>query len=141
MDERALNADDIRMERRLAEMQSDFQAELRRIWRSEEWEQLSPDERRNLATWIVELIESDVRQAMEAPSFGVRGEEHLSRTVSLVDERGWRELNRIQDDALWAILAVKSESADRLAESGEDAIPVLSAMLCVEMLAPPRPVE
>jgi hypothetical protein len=58
---------------------------------------------------------------------------HSSRAVSVVDERGWQELTRIQSEALEASFAVQAESAERLAESGEDGITVMSAMLCFEM--------
>ena len=107
------------------------------LWFSEEWEELSLDERRRLVAWVLELIGADAGDALEAETLGLRGEEHVSRVVALVDERGWRELARIQDDALHAILAVKAESAERLDERGEDGMPVLSAMLCFEMAKRP----
>ena len=120
------------VDRNLERLPAHLQAQMRKLWYADEWEALSREERRHLARWIVELIESDVRAAMEAETFGLRGEEHRSRTVSLVDERGWREINRIQDDALLAILAVKAESAERLAESGDEGMVALSAMFSCE---------
>jgi hypothetical protein len=106
---------------------------MEKVWSTEEWERLSLDERHRLASWIWRLIESDVREALEFNTLGMRVEAHTSRTVSVVDERGWLELNRIQNEALWATLAAKAESAERLAESGEEGFPALSAMLCFEL--------
>ncbi len=117
----------------LEKLRAESRSGRKRIWDEQEWEGLSREERCDLATWIFDLIESDVRDALQAATFGVRDDEHTSRTVSLVDELGWRELNRIQDEALWQTLAVKADSAARLAESGEEGVPVLSAMLCFEM--------
>jgi hypothetical protein len=125
------------IDRRLASLPSDLQARVKKIWNADEWEALSREERRRLASWILKLIDSDAREALEAETLGIRGEEHVSRTVSLVDEQGWRELNRIQDEALWAILVAKTESAERLAETREDGMLVLSAMLCFELAERP----
>jgi hypothetical protein len=106
------------------------------LWSEEEWAELSREERRRLSAWVIQLINSDVDEALESGSFSARNETHASRTVSVVDEQGWRELTRIQDEALEAILAIQAESTERLAERGEEGAAVLSAMLCFEM--PPR---
>jgi hypothetical protein len=107
------------------------------LWSAGEWEELSRDERRRLVTWVLELIDADAGDALEAGTLGLSGAEHVSRIVSLVDEQGWRELARIQDDALEASLVVKAASTERLAERGEAGMPVLSAMLCFEMAERP----
>jgi hypothetical protein len=107
------------------------------LWSAEEWEELSRDERRRLVTWVMEMINADASDALEAGTLGLSGSEHVSRIVSLVDEQGWQELARIQDDALEASLVAKAAAAERLAESGEDGMPVLSAMLCFEMAEHP----
>lgn len=107
------------------------------LWDDEEWSKLSREERRRLSAWIVQLINSDVDEALESGSFNVRDDAHASRTVSVVDEQGWRELTRIQADALEASFAVQAASAERLAESGDEGVAALSAMLCFEM--PRRP--
>ena len=125
------------IDRRLGSLPSDLQVHRKRIWRADEWEAMSREERRRLVFWILKLIDSDAHEALEAETLGIRGEEHVSRTVSLVDEQGWRELNRIQDEALWAILAAKAESTERLAENREEGMFVLSAMLCFELAERP----
>jgi len=125
------------VDRNLERLPAHLQAQMRKLWHAEEWEGLSREERLHLKRWIIELIESDLREAMEIETFGMRGEEHMSRTVSLVDERGWREINRIQDDALLAILAAKTESAERLAEDDKPGMSMLSAMLSCELAERP----
>ena len=79
------------------------------------------------------MIVADAEESLEAKVFNRRVDSHASRTVSVVDERGWRELTRIQSEALEASFAVQAESAERLAESGEEGITVLSALLCFEI--------
>lgn len=113
-----------------------YRALVRALWSNEEWASLSLEERRQLSAWIVKMIVADADEALEAGTFNARDDSHASRSVSVVDERGWRELTRIQSEALEASFAVQAESAERLAESGADGITVMSAMLCFEMRAP-----
>jgi DNA-binding transcriptional ArsR family regulator len=113
-----------------------YRALVRALWSSEEWASLSLEERRKLSGWIVKMIVADGEEALESGTFSERTDSHASRTVSVVDEHGWGELTRIQNEALEASFAVQAASAERLAESGEDGIRVMSAMLCFEMPAP-----
>ena len=82
------------------------------------------------------MINADIRKAFEAGTFEAREDRHISRVVSPVDEQGWRELIQIQEDALKASFAVHAASAERLAESGEEGLAAMSAMICCEL--PPR---
>jgi len=110
-----------------------YRALVRALWSNEEWASLSVEERRQLSAWLVKMIASDAEGALAAWTFTAREDTHASRTVSVVDERGWNELMRIQGDALEACFRVQAESAERLAESGEEGIRVMSAMLGFEM--------
>jgi hypothetical protein len=107
--------------------------ELQNVWSEKELASLSLEERERLSSWIMELINADVAEAKAAGSFDARIEAHLSRTLSQLDEQGWRDLNRLQDEALETSFAIQAESAERLAQSGEAPIPTLSAMLCFEL--------
>ncbi len=113
-----------------------YRALVRALWSNEEWASLSLEERRHLSAWIVKMIVADAEVALESGSFNTRNDSHASRAVSVVDEHGWRQLTRIYSEALEASFAIQAESAERLAESGEDGIAVMSAMLCFEMPAP-----
>jgi DNA-binding transcriptional ArsR family regulator len=108
---------------------------VRTFWSDEEWAELSYEERWRLSSWIVQLIFSDVDEALKSGSFDARIDAHASRTASVVDEQGWRELTRLQAEALEAVFAVEAASAERLAERGEDGITAMSVMLCFEMPA------
>lgn len=113
-----------------------YRALVRTLWDDEEWLAFSADEQRRLSRWIIEMINSDARGALEQGTLIARTDSHVSRTVPLVDEQGWEELIRIHDDALEAVFAVEAASAERLAEKGEQGFPVLSAMLCCELPPP-----
>lgn len=110
-----------------------YKAAVRMIWTDQAYELLGSRGRRLLTEWIVETIESDVHEALEAGCFDERSDAHTSRTVCQVDERGWAEMNRVLADAVDAILAIREESAERLAERGEEGMPALAAMICSEL--------
>jgi IclR helix-turn-helix domain len=109
------------------------------MWSNEESSQLSLQERQHLAAWIAQMIGLDVIEALNAGTFSTSPDTHASRTRFVVDAQGWRELNRIQDEALDASFAVQAASAERLAESGEEGVHVMGAMLTVEMPPPSHP--
>jgi DNA-binding transcriptional ArsR family regulator len=113
-----------------------YRALVRALWSNEEWASLSLEERRYLSAWIVRMIAANAEEALESETFNKRTDSHASRAVSVVDEHGWGQLTRIYSEALEASFAVQAESAERLAESGEDGITVMSAMLCFEVPSP-----
>ena len=117
-----------------------FRASVPTLLGDEEWIALSAQERQRLMAWIVKVINADVFEALESGTAIARADAHASRTVSVVDEQGWRELARIQEKALEAAFAVRAASAERLAESSEEGITTLLAMLCWELPSrEPRP--
>jgi DNA-binding transcriptional ArsR family regulator len=113
-----------------------YRAAVRALWDDAEWEALSREEQERLVAWILALIDADVHAALEQGTYTARKDSHISRTISLVDEQGWRELTRIKQEALDEILAAQAASSERLAEAGEEGTPVLSALLCFEL--PPQ---
>jgi DNA-binding transcriptional ArsR family regulator len=113
-----------------------YRAVVRTLWKDEEWAALSAAERQRLTAWTVEWIFTELREAIDAGTVTARADSHISRNVALVDEQGWRELTRMQEEALEASFAVHAASAERLAERGEGGMPVISAMFCCEL--PPR---
>jgi hypothetical protein len=110
-----------------------YRALVRVLWDDEDWAALGLEEQKRMTAWIVEMINFDVREALEGGTFVSRQDSHASRSVSPVDAQGWDELRRIHSDALDAVLAVEAASAERLAESGEAGFPALSAMICCEL--------
>lgn len=110
-----------------------YRALVRVLWDDEEWAALGREEQQRLAVWIMGMIESDANAAIEQGTFISRKDAHASRTVSHVDEQGWSELTRIKQEALDGIFEVQAASAERLAETGEEGLPVMSALLCFEL--------
>lgn len=110
-----------------------YRALVRALWDEEDWTALSQEEQQRLAAWILNMIESDARAAIEQGTYTKRQDSHASRTALRVDEQGWSELTRIKQEALESVLAVQATSAERLSEANDEGIPVLSALLCCEL--------
>jgi DNA-binding transcriptional ArsR family regulator len=110
-----------------------YRALVRTLWDDEEWAEFSREEQKRLTNWIIGMIDSDARGAVEQGTFTRRQDSHASRTVGMVDEQGWQELCRIHGDALQEVFAIEAASAERLAESGKTGFPAMSAMLCCEL--------
>jgi hypothetical protein len=110
-----------------------YRAVVKALWSDEEWAALSLEERRRLSAWVVQMINSDIAEAMKAGTFDARPDRHSTRTISLLDEQGWRDIVRIHAETLETSFAIQAESAERLAESGEEGISVLSVMICCEL--------
>lgn len=104
-------------------------------WSDEEWAQFGEEERKRLTRWVIEMIDFDAKEAIDAGTFTGRRNSHAGRAIPIVDEQGWEELCRIFADTLDAVLTVEATSAERLAERGEPGFPVLSALLCCELPA------
>lgn len=114
-----------------------YRAVMRPVWSNEEWGEISQDERERYVLWVQQLLLRDIATAWHARTFQARVEAHTSRSPLRVDEQGWVELSRIQDDALKASRDVEVESVERVREAGgeDKLINVRAAMFCFEMPA------
>lgn len=109
-----------------------FRATVRILWTEDEVTKFSQAERLRLLAWIVQTVNADLVEALGSGK-PLRDDAHAIRTVLQVDEQGWRELSRIHDDALEAVLEIQGASAERLAEAKKEGWPALSAMFCLEL--------
>ena len=100
-----------------------------------EWDRVPGALRSSMSSWLLRLIADEVKEAIEGRTFDSRNG-HLSRTAMVVDERGWRELLRVQEKAMLELTAIKEESARRMEGSAEPGIVATAAMLGFE-----RPAE
>jgi hypothetical protein len=112
-----------------------YRAVMRPVFSSEEWGELSQDDRERYALWVQQLLLRDIALAWHAKTFQARIESHTSRSPLRVDEQGWVRLSEIQDSALAAGREVEVESVDRAHEAGDEGelINVRAAMFLFEM--------
>lgn len=112
-----------------------YRAVMRPVFSSEEWGELSQDERERYALWVQQLVLRDIAVAWHARTFQARAEAHTSRSPLRVDEQGWIKLSEIQDDALKAGREVEVESVERARLAGDEGklINVRATMFLFEM--------
>ena len=94
-----------------------------------DWSRLPRSLRRAISDVVPDQLEAD---AIEAGSFEARTDRHLSRYPLVLDEQGWTELGKILADLFDETVRIESESASRLADSGEEGFNAKLAVLAFE---------
>jgi DNA-binding transcriptional ArsR family regulator len=126
----------VRTEPRRGAVEHFYRAVMQPVWNEEQWAALSVKERQEYVTWVVQLVNCDVAEALLAGTFNKRPDTHNSRSHLLVDEQGRRELKEIQDDALEASRAVEVASAKRLEKKRSEVFPLNVVMLSIDLPHP-----
>jgi DNA-binding transcriptional ArsR family regulator len=103
-----------------------------------DWQELPATVRSSLSAELLDLIQSDAIRALVEGTFEAREDAHLTRTLMLLDERGWRDLMKGLSSTLSMVSKVQRESATRLLKSGEPGIPASVSILGFELPEEPR---
>ena len=106
------------------------------FFQDEEWKQLPPSVQGSISTNVLQTLVDQAVEAMEAETFDRRADRHLSRTPVVVDEQGWEDLSSLFADTLERVLDIQAESSGRLAETGEEGISAVTAIMSFESLSP-----
>lgn len=101
------------------------------------WQQIPPTVRAGLSAELMELIQGDVVRALEEGTFEAREDVHMTRTLMLLDDKGWRDLTRTLSAALDSVSKIQDESSARLRKSGEEGISVSVSLLGFEIPSTP----
>jgi hypothetical protein len=113
-----------------------FQAKATAIFDDRAWLQLPASLRSDVCVEFLQSILNDVVRAVKAGTFADSGKMHVSWTPGLFDVRGWREVLALIDETLSRLMAIQSESARRMARTGEPGFPVTVALLGFETGSP-----
>lgn len=113
----------VKTEPRRGTVEHYYRAKRLYIFDDSEWEQLPKPFRARISAGIFGNVIDDVKEALAADTLDSRNA-HMSRTRLRVDEQGWDELMKALEETLNRVLALQAECAERLEESGEEAIPV-----------------
>ena len=92
-----------------------------------------------VAGMVVEVLHSRSREALKAGTMSGPRDRHLTCTPVELDEQGWNELISRVDSVFYWLLEEFDAAKQRIAESGEEPIPVTVGLLAFE--SPPRPVK
>jgi hypothetical protein len=105
----------------------------------------TPAERDQMIASVWRMIRSEVDDAAGNGFLGEHPESFLTRTPMWVDEEGWRELQKVHEQALAAGMEIAKRNRRRLEESGGQGFEVQSIQIAFEISEsrgwPPRPDE
>ncbi len=94
---------------------------------------VSQQEVRRVHLAIVRRMFDSITRAVRHATSTARPDHVFCWSVGRVDEEGWKQLAALHDRTSEVVQRVLDESETRLAASGEDAIPVATGEICLEM--------
>jgi len=112
-----------------------YRAKRRFLFDDRAWERLPPAVRHEISADVFKQMVEDASEALVEGTILARTS-HLSCTLLLADEEGWRELRSILDEALERVFALQAECTERLEASDERPIPLSISLAGFEI--PPR---
>jgi DNA-binding transcriptional ArsR family regulator len=118
-----------------------YRAMERAMVTEEEFAGLSVPERENFTRYIMQRLVADVARSMDQELFAERVNHIIARTPMVLDKDGFQEMSELHTELVERTLEVQAQSAERLANSGEEGISTISASLLFEVPERKRPVE
>jgi len=87
-----------------------------------DWKRLPASARQAVTDLTLQMTWDDVSASIQAGAFEERADRHLTRNPLVLDEEGWKELNKLLIKARNDAEDIAGKSAKRLAKSDESAI-------------------
>ncbi len=122
----------VRVEPRRGAKEHFYRARKTLAFDDREWESLPETFKSGISGEMLQTIYDAVAKSLEAGTFTARNNVHLSWTSMPLDAKGFADVSALLQNTLESVQAVKAESAERLAGSGEEPIPTTVAMIGFE---------
>jgi len=97
-----------------------YRATRRQFLSDSEWARMPESLRPGLSGAMLKSMFDDIEEAVKGGSMDEKDDRHLSRTPMVVDEKGWDEVSALLTETLDKVFEIQSQSAKRLADSGEN---------------------
>jgi DNA-binding transcriptional ArsR family regulator len=123
----------IKTEPRRGAVEHYYRATSRPFVSDRDWLVLPSTVRAGLSAELLELIQGDAINALVEGTFEAREDVHLTRTLMLLDERGWNDLMAALSKTLERVSKIQTECAARLQKSGDEGINASVSMLGFEL--------
>lgn len=123
----------VKTEPRRGAVEHYYRATSRPFVSDRDWRTLPSTVRAGLSAELLELIQGDAVRALVEGTFEAREDVHLTRTLMLLDERGWRDLMKALGDTLERVGKIQTQAASRLQGSDEQGINVSVSLLGFEL--------
>jgi hypothetical protein len=114
-----------------------YEGKARVYFTDAEFERMPQPKRRGWSRISFQGLVARVDGAMRANTFDARTDRHLTWMPIRLDGQGWEELTAALTSCFGEVEQIRHDANDRLAESGEQVIPVTFGMLGFESPPPP----
>lgn len=105
-----------------------YRATMPRVIDDDAWERLDPKARPPLTATLLQMISTDVSRALAQGDLDRQSDTHITRTPLKLDDQGWEEAVRVCGKAVYDLLDIAEEAAERLA-GGEETIEARAAFM------------
>ena len=109
----------VQTEPRRGALEHYYRAVVRPFFGERDWKKLPKNARGSISDAVLQLVWEDASEAIKGGTFDERDDRHLSRSVLVVDEEGWGELQDLLAETLDRAMQIQAESASR-SSKGED---------------------
>lgn len=123
----------VKTEPRRGAVEHFYRATERAFFSDSDWAKIPASARKGISGVVLESIGEGATAAMIAGTIERRTDSHLSDTPLVLDEKGWKELNKVLADALNRGVEISEEAATRLADSKDDGITTKLAIMHFEV--------
>lgn len=126
----------VKTEPRRGAVEHFYRATDRAFLSDSDWAKIPASARKGISGSILESIGQSATDAMAEGTIAARKDSHLSDTPLLLDEKGWKDLNKVLTSAVKQAGEIQKEAADRL-EDKSDGISTKLAIMHFEVPAAP----
>ncbi|HKO36744.1 MAG TPA: winged helix-turn-helix domain-containing protein [Solirubrobacterales bacterium] len=109
----------VKTEPRRGAVEHFYRATDRAFLSDSDWAKIPASARKGISGSILESIGQSATDAMAEGTISARKDSHLSDTPLLLDEKGWKDLNKVLAGAVKQASAIQKEAAGRLDDKSE----------------------
>jgi DNA-binding transcriptional ArsR family regulator len=118
----------VKTEPRRGAVEHFYRATDRAFLSDSDWAKIPASARKGISGSILESIGQSATEAMSEGTISARKDSHLSDTPLLLDEKGWKDLNKVLAAAVKQAAEIQKEAAGRLEDKSEGVSTKLAIM-------------
>jgi DNA-binding transcriptional ArsR family regulator len=118
----------VKTEPRRGAVEHFYRATDRAFLSDSDWAKIPASARKGISGSILESIGQSATDAMAEGTIAARKDSHLSDTPLLLDEKGWKDLNKVLAGAVKQATEIQKEAAGRLDEKSDGITTKLAIM-------------
>lgn len=130
----------VKTEPRRGAVEHFYRATDRAFLSDSDWAKIPASARKGISGSIIESIGQNATEALSAGKIESRKDSHISDTPLLLDEQGWKDLNKALADIVKRGAAIQKEAAKRMGKDKKtEGIPTRLAIMHFEVPAEEKP--